>query len=331
MARRIACLTLIVLAVAGNAAQAGWADRLFSESSHDFGPVPRGAKVRHSFVLTNRTTESITILDVRASCGCTSGRASASVVPAGRQATVEAEMDTRNFVGKKATTLTVTMINASGHEAEARLGVSSDILADIVLNPGSADFGAVARGSSPSIVVAIDRLGGPTWRAVRMVSDCKHLAAKLEETARSDKGVGYRLTVSVKADAPAGEIREEIRILTNDPSSPNLPVLVTASVRGELSASPALLSLGNVAKTGAQGRYLIRGSRPFAITAIEGAGEGFSIAEADTSAKAVHVLTLKYDPSQGSTRGDLRRSFRIKTDAAGEPPVVLNAALHIDP
>ena len=322
---------MCVFALAGTAAQGGWADRLFAESAHDFGPVPRGAKVRHSFVLNNRTAEAITILDVRASCGCTSGRASASVVPAGRQATVEAEMDTRNFVGKKATTLTVSMVSASGREAEARLGVSSDILADIVLNPGSADFGAVARGGSPSLAIAIDRLGGPDWRAVRMVSDCKYLSAKLEETGRSAKGVGYRLTVSLKADAPAGDLREEIRILTNDPASPNVPVLVTASVRGELTASPALLSLGNVAKSGAQGRYLIRGSRPFAITAIEGAGEGFSIAEADAGPKVVHVLTLKYDPARGSMRGDLRRSFRVRTDAAGEPPLVLNAALHVDP
>src|SRR5229473_163192 len=46
----------------GNIARAaGWADRLFTEQGHDFGPVPRGAKVRHAFALTNRLSEPVTI------------------------------------------------------------------------------------------------------------------------------------------------------------------------------------------------------------------------------------------------------------------------------
>ena len=80
---------------------------LFRETGHDFGPVPRGAKLRHPFVLTNRLAEPITILDIRASCGCTTGRAGASTVAPGQTAVVEAEMDTRNFVGPKATALFV--------------------------------------------------------------------------------------------------------------------------------------------------------------------------------------------------------------------------------
>src|SRR5258708_2798997 len=120
---------------------AGWADGLFSEYSQELGLVARGAKVRHAFVLTNRLAEPITILNLRASCGCTSGRASASTVAPGQSAVVEAEMDTRNFVGKKVTSLYVTVVTASGREAEVRLSVSSLILADIVLNPGTIDFG----------------------------------------------------------------------------------------------------------------------------------------------------------------------------------------------
>ena len=59
-------------------------------------------------------------------------------------------MDTRNFVGPKATTLYVSLVTAGGQEAEARLGISATILSDIVLNPGTIDFGAVARGQAPS-------------------------------------------------------------------------------------------------------------------------------------------------------------------------------------
>src|SRR3954447_15220536 len=84
-----------------SAGAANWAEGLFAEKSHDFGPVPRGGKFRHDFVLTNRLAEPLTILNIRASCGCTTGRASASQLMPGQSAAVEAEIDTRNFVGAK--------------------------------------------------------------------------------------------------------------------------------------------------------------------------------------------------------------------------------------
>ncbi len=65
--------------------------------------VPRGVKVKHDFVLVNRLAEPITIVSLRPSCGCTSGRASASMIAVGQTAMIEAEMDTRNFVGPKST------------------------------------------------------------------------------------------------------------------------------------------------------------------------------------------------------------------------------------
>src|SRR3954447_21231416 len=125
MARRSGATWLggvLWLAVAANGAgAANWAEGLFAEKSHDFGPVPRGGKFRHDFVLTNRLAEPLTILDIRASCGCTTGRASASQLMPGQSAAVEAEIDTRNFVGAKATVLHVTLVTAAGKEAEARL------------------------------------------------------------------------------------------------------------------------------------------------------------------------------------------------------------------
>jgi hypothetical protein len=312
---------------------AGWADSLFPERSHSFGPVPRGAKVKHSFVLTNRLGEAITILNLRPSCGCTSGKASASTVNPGETAVIEAQMDTRNFLGLKSTILYVTLVTASGREAEVRLGVSSNILADIVLNPGSMDFGTVMKGQSPSQTLTIDRIGAPSWRFERMVSASRVLSAQLVESRRNSKGdVSYTLTVGIKPDAPAGPLRDEIRLLSNDRETSSIPVMVTAWVRGDLTAAPALLSLGDTDSTAAkQGRFIVRASRPFAIKSIEGAGDGFSIAPPDSTRKPMHVLTLTYKPEEGTTRGDLRRSFRVLTDLPGEPPLDLTATLHVTP
>jgi hypothetical protein len=312
----------------------GWAEGLFAESGHDFGAVPRGVKARHAFVVTNRLAEAVTIVDVRASCGCTSGRASAATVAPGQSAVIEAEMDTRNFVGKKATTLTVTLLSASGRQAEVRLGVNALILSDIVLNPGTIDFGTVPRGQPAQRVLTIDRADAPRWEITRMLSACKAIDASMDEITRTAGLVSYRLTVTLKPDAPAGLIRDEIRVLTNDPESPSFSIPVTAAIQGDLIAAPSALALGRVTSAaGAQGRFLIRSrsSTPFMITTIEGQGDGLRAALDDPGPKATHLLTIAYHPDEGTTRGDLRRTLRVVTDLPGEPPLELPVTLHVDP
>jgi len=311
---------------------AAWTDALFPEKSHDFGMVPRGVKVKHDFLLVNSLAEPITILNLRPSCGCTSGRASAGAVAPGQTAVIEAEMDTRNFVGPKSTILYVTLITASGREGEARLGVSSHILSDIVLNPGAVDFGTVARGQSPTQVLTIDRINAPGWKFVRMVSASRSINAQLVETARTETSANYSLSVSLKPDVPAGPLRDEIRLISNDPETPSIPLMVTAWVRGDLTAAPSVLSLGQIhSAAGAQGRFVVRASRPFSIRAIEGAGDGFSTSPPDATRQPMHVVTVAYKPEEGTTKGDIRHVFRVHTDLTGEPPLDLTATLHIDP
>ena len=309
-----------------------WTDTLFAENRHDFGSVPRGAKVKHDFVMVNRLAEPITILNLRPSCGCTSGRTNASVVEPGQSAIIEAHMDTRNFVGLKSTILYVSLITASGHEAEVGLGVSSMILSDVVLNPGSIDFGTVVRGQSPTQILTIDRINAEGWRFTRMVSGSRAISAQLVETGRNAGAVSYSLSVTLRPDAPAGLFRDEIRMISNDRETPNIPVMVTAWIRGDLTASPSILALGQVhSAAGVQGRFIIRGSRPFTIQSIEGAGDGFSASEAKKEPQAVHVLTVAYKPEEGTTRGDIRRVFRVRTDLPGEPPLDVTATLQVAP
>lgn len=317
-------------AMAGS--DSGWADALFRERAHDFGAVPRGATVRHGFTLTNSLNEPLTIVNLRPSCGCTSGRASVSTVPPGGKAVIEAALDTTNFVNKKNTTLFVSLVSASGKQGEIGLGLSVQILSDVVLNPGTIDFGSVPRGKEVTRTLTIDHMASTAWKAEKMVSSSKAIDAWLDETLRDPRGVQYRLTVRLKPDVPAGLIRDEIRIHTNDPEGRVVPVLVTGQVLGDLSATPTILALGRVPNNGqAHGRYLVKGSRPFQVVAIEGQGNGFSIDEVEGGSKPVHVLNVSYKTGPNTTLGDVRQVFRIVTDLAGEAPLELAATLRVDP
>jgi hypothetical protein len=334
MSRSVCCSVLAISLLVGvgtRVVQGGtWTDRLFSESRHDFGMVPRGVKVKHDFLLTNSIAEPITILSLRPSCGCTSGRATVSQVAPGQGAVIEAEMDTRNFVGLKTTVLYVSLITASGRQAEVGLGVTAYILSDIVLNPGVIDFGTLSRGQTPTQVLTIDRIGAPEWRFVRMVSASRVLNAQLVETGRKDGTVSYALSVSPKPDAPTGFLRDELRLMSNDSETPSIPVMVTAWIRGDLTAAPSVLALGHLdSSSSAQGRFVVRASRPFVIQAVEGAGDGFSISLPDQTRKAIHLVRVAYKPDERSTKGEIRHQFRVHTDLPGEPPLELTATLQV--
>ena len=188
------------------------------------------------------------------------------------------------------------------------------------------------RGQTPAQVMTIDRINGAGWKFVRMVSASRALNAQLVETGRKESSVSYSLSVSLKPDAPAGILRDELRLISNDPETPSIPIMVTALIRGDLTAAPSTLSLGQIhSSAGAQGRFIIRSSRPFAIRAIEGAGDGFSISLPDAAPHPTHVVTVAYKPDEGTTRGDIRRVFRVHTDLPGEPPLDLTTTLHVDP
>lgn len=328
---RIGALVLIWVVVDGACAMGQtWADPLIPQRMHDFGPVPRGAKVQHDFGLTNRLAAPISITSLRASCGCTSGKADRSLVGPGESATITAIMDTRSFVGPKSTTLFVTVATTSGETAEIRLGVTSNILADTVLNPGTIEFGTISRGQRVERQLTIDHVGQPGWRITKMTSTNPALDGGLHETTRSADSVTYLLKLALKPDAPVGPIREEIIIQTNDPTHVRIPVLVSGTVRGQLTASPAVLSLGNVTSSdGVKGRVVLRSSTPFMITKIEGQGDGFRVRPDTDSPRNVHLVEISYDPAANSEAGDLKRVFKVSTDLPGEPPVELTTTLHV--
>ena len=245
-------------------------------------------------------------------------------------------MDTRNFVGIKATTLTVTLVTAQGTQGEARLAVRSNILSDIVMNPGAANFGVLSKGQGGQQVISIERLGAPQWKITKMSASPRlgqFITASLQENGRSAEGVNYLLTLQIRPEAPAGSIREEVRLSTNDPETPVVPVLVTAEIRGGLTASPALLTLGQAKATGpaVQGRFLIRGSRPFTITSIEGSGDGFTATAADSTSKAQHVVTVAFQAGQAPAQGNLKRTFKLVTDLPDEAPLEIHAAVQSAP
>lgn len=315
---RQALFAMLALTLTASAAPAqGWANKLFpSGTAHDFGTVPRGAQLLHRFTVTNIYAVPLEFTQVRVSCGCSTATPSKKVLGPRESGTIDVSMDGRRFNGAKTITVHVTV--GPTYVSTAELRVTANSRADVVFNPGGVVFGTVAAGQTPTQPVDVEYAGTLDWRVTEALAKDAPFSVELNELYRRQPRpgmhqVGYRVKVTLKADAPAGALKREVHLRTNDPTSPLISVLVEANVEASLSVSPSPLRLGAVQVGQAvQRRVVVRGKTPFRVLAVDGLGDGLSLgAELSPTPALVQTLTFRCQPGQA---GAYLRSVRLRTD-----------------
>jgi hypothetical protein len=294
-----------------------WAEKMFRDKDakdnplvHDFGSVPRGAKLLHRFKITNIYAVEMQIADIRASCTCGSAKETKKVLKPREVGYIEVTMDTTRFAGPKTISIFVTV--GPEYTSTAELKVSANSRADVVFNPAQVTLGVVPRGqASAKQEVDVEYAGTLDWKITEIKTNNAPIEATFKEWYRKPGQVGYKITVGLKVDAPVGPVKEEIFVKTTDPNCPLLPVLVEATVQPPLSATPEIAKMETVivgqAKTM---RVFVRGSKAFRITGIDGQEDGIT-AETPNAAGETHVVTIKCQPARA---GEFKRPIVIKTD-----------------
>jgi hypothetical protein len=331
-------LSLAVVALGTHAASAqsgAWADKIFlaggGKVSHDFGTVARGAQLTHSFTLTNIYSVPLEITDIRVTCGCVKPTPSTRVLKPQEKAQLNIVMDSSRFSGPKSVTVYVTV----GPEfiSTASIHLTANARPDVVLNPGQINFGVVGQGQTLTQVLDVEYAGFFDWRVTEVVKSAAApydvvVEQRYREAARGRQPgrAGYRLTVTLRADAPAGPLSQELVLKTNEPAggSQFITVPVEGNIQATLSVKPDAVNLGRV-KVGADTPYRVqvRGDRPFRILKVDGTDDVVS-AVLPTEAAQNHVLELHCRPRQP---GDLRRQLVIHTSLGSSVTVSLEAKI----
>jgi len=313
----ILCLFLTWSASAA-AQELDWAQKMFSKLEHDFGVVARGADVRYRIKIKNLYKETAHISNVRTTCGCAAASPGKTTLNTHEETFVEITMNTTRFQRQKDSNVIVTF--DAPLYAEVRIPIHAYIRTDVVLSPGSANFGAVDKGAKAARSVEISYAGRDTWKIEQVRSKNENIEAQIEEVSRQFGQVRYRLNVALKPTVPAGVLREQITLITNDSSNPYVPVLVEARVEADITVTPALVSLGTLTP-GQDKRFnvVLKGRQPFAIEKIEcdSDTEAFKT-RLPQSAKAVHVLPLTFTPLPKQS-GKFEEVFTISIADRPEP------------
>jgi hypothetical protein len=324
----LTCIAAIVLAAGSTQADDqvatvgdDWAEKMFSERSHDFGSVARGADVRHKIEVTNLYEETITIHNVSTTCGCTAAEPSQKTLKTGETAYVEVVMNTVKFMRDKNSNVDVTLTFDNRSYKTVRIPIHAYIRPDVVLEPGRADFGSVEIGQGAEKHIAIAYAGRNDWEITEVSSANDLIQATLTETSRGDGRVNYDLAVTVAADAPAGAIHDQIVLTTNDQGNPKVEVLVEADVVADIVVSPSTLELGTLTPGDTKTMsVVVRGRRPFAIEKIECESERdcFKV-RLGKDTRNVHVLPLTV--TAPNEAGEFSETFYLTIPGRDEPVV----------
>jgi hypothetical protein len=311
---RYSFVLLWLLSAAGSPVSASSADQLFSELSKDFGSVPRGPALQHTFVIRNTTDQTVQISRLRVSCGCVTATAPNSVIRAGEEGVVQISMDTTRFFGIKSVTIYVDFDQPS--REEVRLWVRANSRDDVTFTPETLALGQVKRGTSTSATVNVAFRGDGDAKILEIQAESNYIKPTVKEVRRQDLEVVYELTAQLRPDAPIGKWYTDIWVTTSNPSMAKLRVPLTVEIESLLSVSPAVVSLGDV-KLGAtaERKVIVRGVKPFKITAVEGSDEIVSVKDSANVSKAVHVLTVVIN---GKKTGAVSRALKVVTDLDGD-------------
>ncbi len=310
LALSVACLATSSLLAAD------WSDPVFPIKNHEFGTVAVASKTEFTFPVVNTLSSTMHIQTVRASCGCTTPIVQTQYIAPGETGSILARFNTDTFKGKKGATLTVVIDQP--FYSEVRLRVDGYIRSDMVFFPGAIEFGRLNQGDAINKKTKVLYAGRSDWQVVDVRSNKPWLMPSVKETLRANGQVNYEISVDVREDAPTGFFQDELVVVTNDRSMPNVPLRVSGQVESPLSISPQAVALGDV-KTGQSiGRKLVlMGQQPFTIDSIT-ADDWNVTFDAPTEAKKMHIIEPTFTFT-GTGSGPQKATFEIKT--AGEASV----------
>ncbi len=325
MVRRSCCVVLWTVLIASPAVAQQWAAKMFETTSHDFGSVPASSKAEFRFVLRNLYIPDVHVAGAVPSCGCISTRIETPLLKTHEKGAVVATLNTKAFRGKRSVTITVTIDRP--YHARVPLHVKGDIRGDVVLEPGAVALGTVRQGTSVEKTVVVSRKGRGLWQILEVKGAAPYLTGEVVETKRYADRATCRLRVRLGPDAPAGTIRDHLVLVTNDPRYRGIPVLVEGRVVPAVTVTPATLFLGVVEPGGkVTKRLVVRGGKPFRITAVTSDGNHFQCQpDVDDEPKPMHVVPVTF--IAGEEPGEVRETIRIQTDLPAEPPELATFAV----
>ncbi|HEY8132871.1 MAG TPA: DUF1573 domain-containing protein [Thermoanaerobaculia bacterium] len=304
------------------------------EPIKEYGEVPKGDKLDWSFLIKNTGSADLQIIAAKPGCGCTVADFDKVIKP-GETGKVTAHVDTTNFNGPIAKTVTL--------ETNDPAAPTSQLTIHAVVKPyveaypaGFVRFNQLqGEVATQSITLYSDEDEPFEIKDVQVPGDwVKVTYKKLEDSARV-ANIGkpgqnqYKVDITVGGpDAKIGPMADKVRILTNSKHSPEYPVSVTGVIRPTYRVEPTALNFGEVAPSDAAATRSVllhsndmKTPEQFVVTKVETTVPGITTAFKPLAQKGDYEVTLQV--AKDAKPGDIDGNVKIYTSDKVNPVVTL--------
>ena len=318
-----------------------WAREMIDKDqlSINYKSVAKGQDVSFKIRVRNKYKEDMQITSLATSCGCISWDENRGgtllpapiVIPSGKEQVITLRLDTIRHQGEqKNKRATITFLNTAVNPLQGRgtatVLVEGYIRSDVVLEPGSVNFGSVDPEKGAEQRISVNYAGRPDWKLVSAKCSSPHLTTDFVEKSRvvgPITSVRYELIVKLKESAPVGQLRDQLILVTDDANNPQIPVQVDARVESDIIVTDAnfgTLTPGKPKSIKVIVRYTKLPVKAFKIEKFERTRDDSSIKiEKSADFKPLHAFTLTFTPP--NEPGPFEEDFYLTVSGRTDPIV----------
>lgn len=324
----------------GAAAPSAWANKLFlanieadagqpapEEIVHDFGTLPKGTLAVHKFTITNIYTVPMQVTDIRRTSETVQAYPPQRVLQPYEKAEFIVTIDTSKFTGAGSETVQVSF--GPTNLSTATLRIKAISRADIMLAPGSFNFGVVSPGSTPTKSVTLEYAGKQKdWAVTGVVTPTGPF-----EVTTADGGRGktkINVTLKNQAGSATGSFNDFLQLRTNDPTTPVVTIAINGTLLAPLTVSPDKVNFSTV-RLGETKVFnvIVRGSGIglFKIDSFADTGDGLSV-QTLNGAAPFHTIVVSFTPTKV---GAFAKELKLATDLKSKATVNLTVTADVAP
>lgn len=305
------------------------------EPVKEFGEVAKGDKLDWSFVIKNTGTADLQVIAAKPGCGCTVADFDKLIKP-GETGKVTAHVDTTNFTGPIAKTVTLETNDPSSPTSQ--LTIHAIVKPYVEAYPaGFVRFNQLQGEVATQSITLYSEEDEPfEIKEVQVPGDwVKVTYRKIENDAERVANVGkagqnqYKVDITVGGpDSKIGPMADKVRIITNSKHSPEYPISVTGVIRPTYRVEPTALNFGEVAPTDAAATRSVllhsndmKTPEQFVVTKVESSVPGITTAFKPLAQKGDYEVTLQV--AKDAKPGDIDGTVKIYTSDKVNPVVTL--------
>jgi hypothetical protein len=177
----------------------------------DFGSIPKGSIVSHAYKIKNVGEDTLNIVKVKPTCGCTTAPLSSNSIAPGHEADLTANFNSEKFNGRVNKQINIdTTDPIKPYLKVIFTAIINNPLLTVTPEPAEVDFGNIKPGEKGHVKVIITN-GENKSVKLQIVDQGKAINASLPVTSIPAQGKA-ELTLDLAPQGNQGELKESVTI-----------------------------------------------------------------------------------------------------------------------